>query len=79
MQSDISNSIIHDKLSEKDLTKSKYVYLFQVLVILTIIAVSCINITVYKNTDKIWIVLLSTCLGYLMPEPKFKIPKNVGK
>lgn len=62
--------------SEKRFKKSKYVYLIQVFVIITIIVISTINITLYKNTDKIWIVLLSSCLGYLMPEPKYKIPQN---
>lgn len=74
----ISNKTQVPVLNGPDFTKSKYVYIVQIFVVVLVILVSAVNITLYKSEDKLWYVLLSSCLGYILPEPKYKIRKYDG-
>lgn len=59
--------------------RCKCVFTVQVLAILIIIVFSLVNLSLSYNStegtkkdDKLWIVLLSSTIGYLLPNPKLK-------
>ncbi len=52
--------------------KSEVVYACQVIVIYAVISVSLVNLTLYKDEGKLWTALLSSCLGYMLPNPSIK-------
>jgi len=62
-------------------SKHTLVYLSQVVLIYIIVITSIVNLTLYKNdkeNSKIFLMLLSSSVGYLLPNPslkKYGIPK----
>jgi hypothetical protein len=48
------------------------VFLCQVLIRYTVIVVSIYNLTVKSENNTLWTALLSSCLGYLLPNPTIK-------
>ena len=56
----------------KKLPRSEIVFLCQVIILYTVIVVSIYNLTVGSNNSNLWTALLSSCLGYLLPNPTIK-------
>ena len=59
--------------------RGKLLFTVQVSAILLVVICSLINLSIShyfpyidKKDDKLWIVLLSSALGYLLPNPKLK-------
>ena len=52
--------------------KAEIVYLCQVLLILSIVLASIYNLTNHKGDQQLWVALLSSCMGYLLPNPSIK-------
>ena len=52
--------------------KGEIVYLCQVLLILSIILASIYNLTNQQGDQQLWVALLSSCMGYLLPNPSIK-------
>jgi hypothetical protein len=54
--------------------KSEIVFGAQVLLIYIIVITAIVNLSLNNETgeSKIWIILLSSCLGYILPSPKIK-------
>ena len=52
--------------------KAEIVYLCQVLLILSIIFASIYNLTQQQGDQQLWVALLSSCMGYLLPNPSIK-------
>ena len=56
----------------------RIIYTVQVAVIFILILFSLLNLTIPRlaneNLEKLWIGLLGTCVGYLLPNPKLKTP-----
>ena len=52
--------------------RSEVVFLCQILVLYTVIVVSIYNLTVESKNATLWTALLSSCLGYLLPNPTIK-------
>ena len=59
-----------------DCPKSEIVFLCQVFVLYTVIVVSIYNLTFGHTDSNLWTALLSSSLGYLLPNPSLK--KNDG-
>ena len=53
----------------RKIPKSEIVYLCQVVVLYTVIVVSIYNLTTGHQNSNLWTALLSSCLGYLLPNP----------
>ncbi len=51
--------------------KSEIVFFVQVILIYIVVITSIVNISL-GSTEQHWIVLLSSCLGYLLPSPSLK-------
>jgi hypothetical protein len=55
-------------------TKDCVVYISQLSVCLIVIITAIVNLSL-SNNDKnqsVWLVLLSSCLGYILPSPSMK-------
>ena len=51
------------------------IVLAQIIVVYIVIAVSLFNLTKGSENKELWVSLLSSSVGYLLPSPVF--PKNV--
>ena len=51
----------------------------QVFVIVLVVIASLINLTYYKENINLWTMILTSCLGYIMPNPRFKVLKEEVK
>jgi hypothetical protein len=56
----------------KKTPRSEVVFLCQVFIMYTLILVSIYNLTVEPENSTLWTALLSSCLGYLLPNPTIK-------
>ena len=59
-------------------TRPEIVFMSQMIVIFVVIAFSLFNLTRGTSDDKegkLWVVLLSSCLGYILPNPTIERPK----
>ncbi len=54
--------------------RNKIVYSLQIVAIFVIIIFCLVNLSWSgtKEKEQLWIALLSSCLGYLMPNPRLK-------
>ena len=52
--------------------KEEIVFLCQVIIVYTVIVVSIYNLTVAHDDPTLWTALLSSSLGYLLPNPSLK-------
>ena len=55
-----------------DCPKSEIVFLCQVFILYTVIVVSIYNLTFGHTDSNLWTALLSSSLGYLLPNPSLK-------
>lgn len=69
-----SNSDSPWNLLGKSVPKSEVVFGAQVLLIYIIVVTAIVNLSLDGNSSdsKIWIILLSSCLGYILPSPTIK-------
>ncbi len=52
--------------------KSEIVFFVQIVLIYTVVITSIVNLTLYKDEGKLWTALLSSSLGYILPNPSLK-------
>ena len=52
--------------------RNEIVFIAQILVIYTVVAVSLFNLTQDGDNKNVWIALLSSSLGYLLPAPSIR-------
>ena len=52
--------------------KEEIVFFCQVIILYTVIVVSIYNLTVGHSDSTLWTALLSSSLGYLLPNPSLK-------
>ena len=57
--------------------KAEIVFFCQVVVLYTVIVVSIYNLTKTDANSNLWTALLSSCLGYLLPNPSMKRDRYV--
>ena len=55
-----------------DCPKEEIVFVCQVIILYTVIVVSIYNLTVGHDDSTLWTVLLSSSLGYILPNPSLK-------
>lgn len=49
----------------------------QVLLIFIVVITSLINLSIGCDNPNFWTVVLTSCLGYIMPNPKLKFENNI--
>lgn len=60
------------KLFGQSMPKSEIVFFVQVVLIYIVVITSIINLTLYKDDGKLWTALLSSSIGYILPNPTLK-------
>ena len=62
----------------KRVPRSEIVFVCQLLIIYIVIGVSLVSLTRGKDCadNQLWIALLSSCLGYLLPNPRIDPPST---
>ncbi len=70
-----SNSSSTDELSLLGRTEpcSRLAFVSQTVILLIVIITSIVNISLGVGDEKIWITLLSTSLGVVLPNPSVKL------
>lgn len=63
-------------LAGTEYRKSQLVFLFQVTLVFLVVIVSMINLSLHQKPQSLWITLLSSSIGYLLPNPSMKIAQN---
>lgn len=48
----------------------------QIVIIFVVSVVSLVNLTLEIGNQNLWTVLLTSCLGYVMPNPRLKTNKS---
>ena len=59
-------------MDEKNVRKEKLEYICQIALIFVIIIASILNLSLGSGSNELWISLLSSCVGYILPNQKFK-------
>jgi hypothetical protein len=62
-------------LCGKTLPRSEIVFLVQVILVYIVVIVSIVNLTIGCKPDRLWIALLSSSIGYILPNPTLKLNK----
>lgn len=57
------------------LPKSEIVYFCQMTVVYIIIITSIVNLSLKNGSSELWISLLSSAIGYVLPNPSLKADK----
>ena len=52
--------------------KAEIVYFSQMTIVYIIILASIVNLSIQNGSTELWISLLSSCIGYALPNPKLK-------
>ncbi len=52
--------------------KTEVQYLTQVIIIYIVIITCIINLSISNGDSNLWTALLSSCLGYMLPNPSLK-------
>jgi FtsH-binding integral membrane protein len=55
--------------------KSEIVYFCQMTVVYIIIITSIVNLSMKNGSSELWISLLSSAIGYVLPNPSLKTEK----
>lgn len=55
--------------------KGEIVFFSQIIICYIIICTSIANLSYERGERNIWLCLLSSCLGYILPNPRLKVTK----
>ena len=57
-----------------DLSKSDLLFIAQVVLVYIVVIASIVNLSINteEQSSRLWIILLSSGIGYLLPNPKLK-------
>ena len=72
MDESIEQKSIKWKWFGEDYPRKEIVFFAQIVVIYAVIIVSILNLTFNTGDKNLWIVLSSSCLGYLLPSPSLE-------
>ena len=56
----------------KKVAKSETVFFSQIIIIYIVVITCIVNLSLDKGNSNLWTALLSSSLGYLLPNPKIK-------
>lgn len=58
------------------LSRKTVVYFSQIILVYIVAITSLVNLTLNKEKSQIWIALLSSCIGYILPSPTLDFKYN---
>ena len=56
----------------QNVPNAEIVYFCQIIIVITILIASLVNITMQNGNNELWISLLSGCTGYILPNPSIR-------
>ena len=56
--------------------RNEIVFVCQMVLIYVVVGVSLFNLTRGDGPDKLWVALLGSCLGYILPNPSIDPPAS---
>ena len=59
--------------------KNQITYVSQIIVIYAIIATAIVHLSIQSPNRELWLILLSSSLGYILPSPGLKFLKPTNK
>ena len=81
-QSSIESGVGDNKSEKRDFTccgnrmpKNQFTYISQVIVIYGIMITAIVHLSLQSPNRELWLVLLSSSLGYILPSPGLKFVK----
>ena len=82
-QSSLENGCESIKSEKRDFTccgnrmpKNQFTYISQIIVIYGIIITAIIHLSLQSPNRELWLILLSSSLGYILPSPGLKFVKT---
>jgi hypothetical protein len=74
VQRTITRTASHESwtLLGKKVSKTETLFFSQIIIIYTVVIACIINLSLDNGKSTLWTALLSSCLGYLLPNPKIK-------
>ncbi len=67
----------NESLKTWSVYKNEIVFISQVLIVYIVVFTSIVNLSINNGDSNLWIALLGSCLGYILPSPKLKATKVV--
>ena len=61
----------------KDIPSSEIVFFSQIIVVYMVIITCIVNLSLHNEPNNLWIALLSSCLGYILPNPAISKRKKL--
>lgn len=58
--------------------KTQIVFFCQIFVVYCVIGAAIANLSLQQGDKQLWTILLSSCIGYLLPNPSLKYSSNVN-
>jgi|SaaInl33SG_5_DNA_1037386.scaffolds.fasta_scaffold01477_4 hypothetical protein len=52
--------------------RQEVVFFAQIVMVYTVVIASIVNLSLGHDNTNLWMILLSSCLGYLLPNPSIK-------
>ena len=62
----------------KKIAQNKITFTFHIIAIYVIILAAIINLSLQQKDKELWLVLLSSCIGYVLPNPGLKFKNTRG-
>ena len=59
----------------RKLPRAELIYFSQIILIYIVIITCILNLSLQNNDSNLWTALLSSCLGYILPNPRLKREK----
>jgi hypothetical protein len=65
------------KLCGSNIPKSQALFFSQIVILYIIILTCLFNLSFNNGRSEMWLSLLCTCIGAILPQPKFQKPKFI--
>ena len=67
-----SNSVKDWKVCGREVLRSELVFFSLVIIIYIVVCLCLFNLTTGRGDSNLWSALLTSCMGYLLPNPTIK-------
>ena len=74
--SDSIENTKHYSCCRNRVPKTQFTYISQIIVIYAIIATSIVHLSIQSQDLELWLILLSSSLGHILPSPGLKFTKQ---
>lgn len=52
-------------------------FITQTVFLFVVVVTSLVNLTINNGNTNLWTMVLTSCLGYMMPNPRFKVQEGI--